>query len=80
MASELERLKAMIADDTLHHATYRNRGTLWEGIWFYRKSNGHLSFQGYEVAGCVNKCDPDYEAAYEVLAGKGIHVGAYGGG
>jgi hypothetical protein len=76
--SPLARLKALIASGGFHHATYRNRGTVWEGIWFYRVAPD--GFHGFEVDGCINKDDPDLEAAYVVLSGKGLHVGAFGDG
>lgn len=79
--TELENLKALIESGDLHHATYRSKGTVWEGIWFYRRSSGPLAtMHGFEIAGCVNKTDPDLEEAFQVLAGKGMHVGCFGGG
>ncbi len=74
----LDELKALIASDELHHATYRNKGTVWEGIWFYKRSAD--GFRGFDVAGCVSKNDPDFEGAFRVLAGKGLHIGCFGGG
>lgn len=76
--TSLEELQGLIASGEFHHATYRNRGTVWEGIWFYKKSKD--GFRGFEVAGCVNVRDPDYEKTYQVLSGMGLHVGCYGGG
>lgn len=76
----LDELKTLLASGDLHHATYRNKGTVWEGIWFYKRSTGLMAYRGYEVAGCVNKDDPDFEEAFRVLAGKGMHVGCFGGG
>lgn len=76
--SAIEQLRALKESGALHHVTYRNRGTVWEGLWFYRNSQD--GFRGYEVAGCVNKSDPDYEAAYELTRGSGLHVGSFGGG
>lgn len=80
MGCALERLKELVATEQLHHATYRNRGTVWEGLWYYRISIGPGAFRGFELDGSVLKDDPDYEEAYRVLAGRGLHVGAYGGG
>jgi len=76
--TNLDKLRGMMADGSLHHVTYRCRGTVWEGLWFYRKAAD--GFRGYEVAGCVNKNDPDYADAEEATRGIGIHVGAYGHG
>jgi hypothetical protein len=75
--TELAKLIALRDSGELHHITYR-RGTVWEGLWFYRKSDS--GFRGFEVAGCVNKSDPDYELAYKEIAGLGIHIGCFGGG
>ena len=79
MNENLEALKSLLESGEFHHATYRNIGTLWEGLWFYRKDpNG---FRGYSVAGAVNK-GADGEAvldeAHELVRGTGISVGAYG--
>lgn len=78
--SALQQLKTLIAKDKFHHATFRCQGTVWEGIWFYKKSDSEKAFRGFEVAGCVNKSDKDYEEAYKILAGKGMSVGSYGEG
>jgi hypothetical protein len=78
MSIQLPLLKDLISSGDFHHATYRCQGTVWEGIWFYKKSAD--GFRGYKVEGCINKSDPDYEEAEKLLAGKGISVGAYGAG
>lgn len=71
-------LKELVSNGQLHHATYRNQGTLWEGLWFYkRKQDG---FRGYEVAGAILANDPDLDDAYELVRGTGISVGSYGNG
>ncbi len=73
-----EELKALVESGEFHHATYRNRGTVWEGLWFYRKDPAGL--RGFSVVGCVSKSDPDTERAYDLLRGTGISVGSYGNG
>jgi hypothetical protein len=78
MMRAIEHLRFLIEHGELHHVTYRNRGTVWEGLWFYARSKD--GFRGYEVAGCVNKNDPDYEDAYKLTQGIGLHVGSYGNG
>lgn len=76
---QLERLKALMASGQFHHATYRNQGTLWEGLWIYRKSTN--GFRGFETSGiCFRKDDPNLDAAYDLLRGTGISLGAYGRG
>ena len=74
----LDILKAMLADKTFDHATYRNHGTLWEGLWIYEKSDG--GFRGYAPVGAFYKENPDLDAAFELVRGTGISVGAYGRG
>lgn len=87
----LEILKRLIAEGQLHHATYRDQGTIFEGLWIYRKSEtGH---RGFEVAGCIpgrvgaefcggtkstNRAELD--EAYALIGGGRLSVGAYGEG
>ena len=78
--SAFKQLQNLLSSDQFHHATYRNQGTVWEGIWFYKKDSSEKSFQGYILEGCVNKSDPDLEEAYKLLAGKGMSVGSFGEG
>lgn len=73
-------LKELVSKGELHHATYRNQGTLWEGLWFYRRKHGVGSFRGYEVAGAILANDPDLDDAYELVRGTGISIGSYGNG
>lgn len=74
----LEILRAMQADGSFDHATYRNHGTLWEGLWIYAKAAD--GFRGYAPAGAFFKDSPDLDAAFELTRGTGISVGAYGRG
>jgi len=77
-AMKLETLKTLRQTGEFHHATYRNMGTLWEGLWIYTKDvNG---FRGFNVAGCFPKNDPELDAAHELVRGTGVSVGAYGQG
>lgn len=78
MSQELEQLIKLLESGEFHHATYRNMGTLWEGLWIYKRSN--TGFRGYEVATCINKLNPDLDRAFELTRGTGISVGAYGRG
>ena len=74
----LDELKAIKDAGMFHHATYRNQGTLWEGLWVYqRNQNG---FRGYEVVGAFLKDNPELEGAEKMIAGTGISVGSYGNG
>ena len=76
---ELADLKEMINTGNFHHATYRNQGTIWEGLWIYAKEpNG---FRGYSVVGCFNASNPDsLREAENLCRGTGISLGAYGQG
>lgn len=80
-ATGLETLQEMLADGSLHHATYREAGRCGEGLWLYRKNSD--GFLGYEYASAI-LCseDADLKAAYALLqyAGHTVHVGRYGEG
>ncbi len=80
MNKNLEALKTLLASGKFHHATYRNQGTLWEGLWFYAKRED--GFRGFEVAGCINaSMDEDVmDEAHDLVRGTGISVGSYGNG
>ena len=74
----LDALRQMQADGTFDHATYRNIGTLWEGLWIYGKDP--KGFRGYAVVGCFAKDAADLQAAEALVRGTGVSVGAYGRG
>lgn len=74
----IDELRSMLADGTFHHATYRNHGTLWEGLWVYARDE--KGFRGYSVVGSFYKGDPNLDAAFELTRGTGISVGAFGRG
>jgi len=76
--TKLEQLQALLASGEFHHATYRNHGTLWEGLWIYRRQAD--GFRGYVPAFAFQKADPDLDAAFALTAKTGISVGAYGNG
>ena len=71
-------LKALVESGEFHHATYRNQGTLWEGLHIYKRDpNG---FRGYSLVDSFLKDSPELEAAYELTRGTGISVGSFGQG
>jgi len=74
----IDELKALRAADKFHHATYRNQGSLWEGLWIYEKADD--GFRGFKPAGAFFKDDPNLDAAERELRGAGVSVGAYGCG
>ena len=74
----IQQLKELIDAGEFDHATYRDLGTLWEGLWIYRKdTNG---FRGYSPAGSFFKDSPELDQASKLCAGTGISLGAYGEG
>jgi len=77
MFMSLTELRQLMESGQFHHATFRNRGTIWEGLWIYRKYDG---LRGFEPAGAFLKDNPDSESAYEMTRSTGISVGAYGQG
>lgn len=74
----IDTLRALLASGEFHHATYRDLGTVWEGLWVYRKDGD--GFRGYVPATSVGKDDPDLDEAFRLCSGTGISVGKYGGG
>jgi hypothetical protein len=57
----LEQLKALIESGQFHHATYRELGTIWEGLYIYAKEDSSVGFQS---VGCFNKSDGLADMAY----------------
>ncbi len=79
MIERLKQLKDLLDSGEFHHASYRSMGTLWEGLWIYRRSA--TGFRGYEVSGIAfMKADPDLDAAHDLVKNTGVSVGSYGKG
>jgi len=75
----IEALKALLASGGFHHATYRDHGTVWEGLWIY--GNADDGFRGYKPVGSFGKNDPLLlDAAYALVRGTGVSFGSYGNG
>lgn len=74
----IESLMELLASGQFHHATYRNQGTLWEGLWVYRKSE--TGFRGFESAGFFHRESALREGAEALVAHTGISLGSYGRG
>ena len=72
----INELKQLQESGEFHHATYRDFGTLWEGLWIYRKSS--TGFRGYAPAGRFAPNTPELEEAEKLCLG--THVGAFGKG
>jgi len=79
MSTHLQQLRDLLDSGEFHHASYRSQGSLWEGLWIYRKSA--TGFRGFETAGIAfMKADPDLKAAEDMVRHTGVSVGAYGRG
>jgi hypothetical protein len=75
----LTELRTMLDSGTFHHATYRDIGKLWEGLFIYAIAEDDL-WIGYRLAGSFGKDDPDLAAAEDMVRHTGISVGAFGQG
>ena len=73
----IKELKDLLASGEFHHATYRDFGTVWEGLWIYRKCDG---LRGFKPALCFFKGNPELPAAENLVRGTGISVASYGNG
>ena len=73
---KLDVLRAMLADGEFHHATYRNIGTLWEGLFIYRKQDN--GFNGFTLAMHFPK--ESHDEAYDLVRHTGVSVGSRGNG
>lgn len=68
-AMTLDALRAMRADGSFDHATYRERGSIWEGLYIYGRDP--KGFRGYSLVGCFPKDDPELDAAFNMVRGTG---------
>jgi hypothetical protein len=73
-----QELKTMLSDGTFHHATYRSFGSIWEGLWIYKKDKD--GFGGFSPAGSFSKNDPQLPQAEELTRRTSVSVGSYGQG
>lgn len=74
----LAQLDTLLQSGSFHHATYRNFGTLWEGLHIYTKQDN--GFNGFTHAGCFFKDDADINTAHDRVRHTGVSVGARGEG
>jgi hypothetical protein len=73
----LDDLCLLVASGEFHHATYRDMGSIWEGLYIYaRDPNG---FNGFALTACFPKGE-QAEQAHAIVRHTGISVGAYGQG
>lgn len=75
--TKLDQLRDVLDGENFHHATYRNLGSLWEGLYIYVKSPIGRGFKPWIVFG---KNDPDLIQAEDMVRRTGISVGGYGEG
>lgn len=80
MGMKLDELKTLVADGKFHHATYRDHGTVWEGLWIYKHDESPTGFRGFSLAGCFSQGSPDLDEAYKIVRNSGVSVGSYGNG
>lgn len=80
--AKLDDLRELLASGQFHHATYRNQGTLWEGLWIYRKDEtGFDRGSGpFVPAFAFFKDEPELDAAHELVRQTGVSLGSYGQG
>lgn len=73
----LDELSELRSSGRFHHATYRNHGSVWEGLYVYVIANTTV---GFDVAGVFGKSDPRLDVAYNIVRDTGVSVGAFGCG
>jgi hypothetical protein len=81
MSTKIEQLKALCNSGKFHHATYRDIGTLWEGLRvFPKEENGFNGFGWSRLF--FGKDDPELVAAQDYLrsVNVGTHLGSFGNG
>lgn len=74
----LDDLRSLIDSGEFHHATYREIGTIWEGLWIYR--HDPKGCRGFNLVDAFNHRNPDCKAAEEIVRHTGVSVGSYGNG
>ena len=74
----LETLKELQTSGKFHHATYRNEGTVWEGLYVYQYDATQP--RGFSLAFAFNKQSNPEEMEEAMKLVKGVSVGSYGNG
>jgi hypothetical protein len=77
---KITELRALLDSGKFHHATYRDIGTLWEGLRIYESSSHAHAFRGFIPSGWFAKNDPNLKEAQRLVAHSGVSVGSYGNG
>jgi len=74
----IDTLKRIMESGQFDHATYRNLGTIWEGLYIYVKEDSKI---GFTLAGSFNKNDGSIvDQAYELVRSTGVSLGIRGNG
>ena len=73
MEITIKQLKQLQAEGKFHHATYRQIGTLLEGLYVYEKEEN--GYNGFKQAGVIYKDDASFNEAHKLV--NCVHVGAY---
>ena len=79
----VEELRGLQASGKFHHATYRNQGKVWDGLYVYvHATEAEGGFRGFKLYGCFNNYyrDRNPECARAMDLVRGVHVGSFGGG
>ena len=74
----IAELKQSIASGKFHHATYRNQGTLWEGLWIYETDA--TKPRGFAPLGFFPGDTPEEKEAHALVAHTGVSLGSFGNG
>lgn len=78
-STKIQQLRLLLDEHKFHHATYRDQGRLWEGLFIY--PNDPNGFCGYGGPCLVfGKEDLDLSAAQDMVKHLGTSLGAYGKG
>jgi hypothetical protein len=75
----LEQLKTLMDSGRFHHATYRQLGTIWEGLYIYERDDDP-KWVGYRLVGSFNKSEATADAAYDIVRSTGVSLGSRGNG
>ena len=73
----IKELEELMSSGKFHHATYRDIGSLWEGLYVYQHDTGPASFRGFSIAGAFNKNSLDLPVAQALCAQYGTYIGSY---
>jgi hypothetical protein len=64
------RIQDLIDSGELHHVSLRNKTSLWEGLYFYRKDVE--GYRGFKLAETVLKDHPEFNAVLALCTPFGI--------